>query len=138
MRCLLAQRGQLVTKAALLDAVWLETTEAGLGKTALVEAFVTELDTYGALWIGQGQGAEHYGAGEAYLPVLETLGRLCRGPSGQEVVTLLRPQAPTWLVQMPSLVHAADLETLRRRVAGATRDRMLRELAEALDLLTAR
>jgi hypothetical protein len=57
--------------------------------------------------------------------VLEALGRLCRGPGGQEVVALLGQQAPTWLVQMPGLVRVADLETLQRRVAGATRDRML-------------
>jgi tetratricopeptide (TPR) repeat protein len=53
-------------------------------------------------------------------------------------VALLEQQAPTWLVQMPGLVRPADLETLRRRVAGATQDRMLCELAEALDLLTMR
>jgi len=52
-------------------------------------------------------------------------------------VALLAQQAPTWLVQMPGLVRAAALETLQRRVAGATRDRMLCELAEALELLTA-
>ena len=113
------------------------TGEAGLGKTTLVEAFVAELGTHGPLWIGHGQCVEHYGAGEAYLPVLEALGRLCRGPGGQELVALLGQQAPTWLVQMPGLVRAADLETLRRRIVGATRERMLRELAEALELLTA-
>jgi DNA-binding winged helix-turn-helix (wHTH) protein/predicted ATPase len=113
------------------------TGEAGLGKTTLVEAFVAELGTQGPLWIGRGQCVEHYGVGEAYLPVLEALGRLCRGPGGQKVVTLLGQQAPTWLVQMPGLIRAADLEMLRRRIVGATRDRMLRELAEALDLLTA-
>jgi DNA-binding winged helix-turn-helix (wHTH) protein/predicted ATPase len=114
------------------------TGEAGLGKTTLVDAFLTALEAYGPLWIGRGQCLEHYGAGEAYLPVLEALGRVCRGPGGKEVVTLLGQQAPTWLVQMPGLVRAADLETLQRRLAGATRDRMLRELAEALELLTAR
>ena len=114
------------------------TGEAGLGKTTLVEAFAAELGSQGPLWIGHGQCVEHYGAGEAYLPVLEALGRLCRGPGGKELVALLGQQAPTWLVQMPGLVRTADLETLRRRIVGATRERMLRELAEALDLLTAR
>src|SRR5262245_57092394 len=89
------------------------TGEAGLGKTTLVDAFFTALEAYGALWIGRGQCLEHYGAGEAYLPVLEALGRVCRGPGGKEVVALLGQQAPTWLVQMPGLVHAADLETLQ-------------------------
>ena len=114
------------------------TGEAGLGKTTLVEAFVAAIGNHGPLWIGHGQCVEHYGAGEAYLPVLEALGRLCRGPDGKELVALLGQQAPTWLVQIPGLLRAADLETLRRRSAGTTRERMLRELAEALDLLTAR
>jgi predicted ATPase len=114
------------------------TGEAGLGKTALVEAFVAEVGAQGSLRIGHGQCVEHYGAGEAYLPVLEALGRLCRGPGGQEVVTLLGQHAPTWLVQMPGLVRATDLETLKHRMVGATRERMLRELAEALELLTTR
>jgi predicted ATPase len=114
------------------------TGEAGLGKTTLVEAFVAEMGDHGTLWIGSGQCVEHHGAGEAYLPVLEALGRLCRGPSGREAVALLGQQAPTWLVQMPGLIRAADLEALRRRIVGATRERMLRELAEALELLTAR
>ena len=54
-------------------------------------------------------------------------------PGGPEVVALLGQQAPTWLVQMPGLVQADDLETLQRRSAGATQDRMLWELAEALE-----
>src|SRR5215831_1507443 len=113
------------------------TGEAGLGKTTLVEAFVAQLDACGPLGIWHGQCVEHYGAGEPYMPVLEVLGRACRGPGGQEVVALLRQQAPTWLMQMPGLVRAADLEMLRRRMIGVTRERMLRELTEALDLLTA-
>ena len=59
------------------------TGEAGLGKTTLVEAFLAELGNHGPLWIGYGQCVEHYGMGEAYLPVLEALGRVCRGPGGQ-------------------------------------------------------
>src|SRR5262249_975321 len=68
---------------------------------------------------------------------LEALGRLGRGPRGQEWVALLGAQAPTWLVQLPGLVPAGDLEALQRHIGGATRDRMLRELAEALPVLTA-
>ena len=41
------------------------------------------------LWLGHGQCIEQYGAGEAYLPVLEALGRLCRGPDGERLVALL-------------------------------------------------
>src|SRR5437667_678115 len=83
------------------------------------------------LWIGRGQCIEHYGAGEAYLPVLEALGRLCREPGGRRLIELLSQHAPSWLVQMPALLSAAELETLQRKVAGATRGRMLAEMAEA-------
>jgi predicted ATPase/DNA-binding winged helix-turn-helix (wHTH) protein len=113
------------------------TGEAGLGKTTLVDAFAEAASRWGKLWIGRGQCIEHYGAGEAYMPVLEALGRLCREPGGQDLVALLARQAPTWLVQMPGLLSGADLEALQRRVLGATRERMLRELAEAIEVLTA-
>src|SRR5215467_11254249 len=38
---------------------------------------------------------------------------------------------------MPGLLSAAALEAVQRRALGATRERMLRELAEALEALTA-
>jgi predicted ATPase/DNA-binding winged helix-turn-helix (wHTH) protein len=112
------------------------TGEAGLGKTTLVEAFLEGIGAEGTLWIARGQCIEQYGAGEAYLPVLEAVGRLCRDPEGPEVLTLLARQAPTWVVQMPWLVDDTTLQTLQRRVLGATRERMLREMAEALAMVT--
>jgi hypothetical protein len=64
---------------------------------------------------------EQYGAGEAYLPVLEALGRIGRSADGEQLVTILRQYAPTWLVQMPTLLVAEEMESLQRQVAGATR-----------------
>lgn len=49
----------------------------------------------------------------------------------------LRRCAPMWLVQLPGLVSATELERLQRQVQGATRARMMRELGDALDVLTA-
>jgi predicted ATPase/DNA-binding winged helix-turn-helix (wHTH) protein len=112
------------------------TGETGLGKTTLVEAFLEDVGGDGRLWVGRGQCLEHYGVGEAYLPVLEALGRLCRQPDGQTLLALLVRQAPTWVVQMPWLVDDVTLDTLQRRVIGATRERMLREMAEAIEVLT--
>lgn len=63
--------------------------------------------------------------------------RLARGPRGDGVVTLLRRHAPTWLAEMPGLVPAGELPALQARSAGATRERMLREMAEALEALAA-
>jgi len=114
------------------------TGEAGIGKTAVVEALVEKARGDYGLWIGRGQCIEHHGAGEAYLPVLEALGQLCRGPASPEIIELLDRYAPTWLVQMPWLINVADRERLQRTVIGATRERMLREMAETLEALTAR
>jgi len=126
-----------------LDKVWrgtrqiiFVTGEAGLGKTTVVEAFVTEAERKGALWIGRGQCVEHYGAGEAYMPVLEALEQLCHTSGSQDLVAFMARQAPTWLVQMPWLLSAAALERLQRSTLGATRERMLREMARALEVLS--
>ena len=110
--------------------------EAGIGKTTVVEACVEQFQSEGDCWVGRGQCIEQYGAGEAYMPVLEALGRLCRGPEGREIVAVLNRYAPTWLVQLPSLIDAAELEALQRKTTGATQHRMLREMAEALEALT--
>ena len=113
------------------------TGEAGIGKTAVVEAFRAAVATDPAVWLAAGQCVEHYGTGEAYLPVLEALGQLCRGPGGERLVGLLQQHAPTWLVQMPWLLTAAHREQLRDELQGVTRERMLREFAEVVDTLTA-
>ena len=114
------------------------TGEAGIGKTALVEAFVRRLASDGRLpWVAHGQCVEQYGSGEAYLPVLEALRRLCRGASGRTWVAGLRRYAPLWLAQLPGLLEPAERADLQRELAGATSERMLREMAEALETLTA-
>lgn len=75
--------------------------------------------------------------GELYLPVLEALDHLCEGPDGEKVIVIHRRYAPTWLLQFPKFVDDAEVVTLRRKIAGATRTRMLRELTDALTALTA-
>ena len=110
------------------------TGEAGMGKTTLVEAFLAQ-NTAG-LRVARGQCLEHFGAGEAYLPVLDGISRLCRAPSGGPVLETLRQHAPAWMAQLPSLIPAAEREDLHAHALGATRERMLREMAEALEALT--
>ena len=111
--------------------------EAGVGKTTVVDVFLARLDAGRAVRIGRGQCVEHYGEGEPYLSILEVLGQLCRGPDHQDVLAALRRYAPMWLVQLPGLVSETELERLQRQVQGAIAARMLRELAEALEVLTA-
>jgi predicted ATPase len=111
--------------------------EGGIGKTTVIDLWLTRLTARSTGWLGRGQCAEHYGAGEPYLPVLEALGQLGRGPAGAALLAVLRRYAPMWLVQLPGLVSAAELERMQRQVQGATQARMIRELAEAFDVLTA-
>ena len=68
---------------------------------------------------------------------MEAINRLCLGPEGERFIAVLRQHAPTWLVQLPPLVPEADREALQRQVQGSTKERMLREMAEALVALTA-
>src|SRR5215510_2551199 len=110
--------------------------EAGIGKTALVHTFVAQVVATEDVWVGHGQCLNHYGAGEAYLPLLEAVGRLGREPEGERLVAVLRQYAPSWLVQMPGLLPPSAWESLQRIAGGATQPRMLRELTEALDVLT--
>jgi predicted ATPase len=111
--------------------------EPGIGKTTLVDAFLARISSRRDAWLARGQCIEHFGAGEAYLPVLAALGELCREADGERLVGLLERHAPTWLAQMPALLAPAAHEALVRRTLGTTRERMLREIAEALEASTA-
>jgi DNA-binding winged helix-turn-helix (wHTH) protein/tetratricopeptide (TPR) repeat protein len=113
------------------------TGEAGVGKTSLVEAFVAQVRDNAALLIARGFCLEHRGAGEPYMPVLEALGRLCGEREGAPLLEALRTRATTWLTQLPWLLPQDEMEVVRRAALGATPERMLRELAEALEALTA-
>src|SRR5262245_6158730 len=109
------------------------TGEPGIGKTTLVDVFVERIGDP-TISVGRGQCVEHHGIGEAYLPILEAVGRLCRGPRGNRLVEILRQHAPTWLAQLPALVDSGD-NAFHQQVRGTTPQRMLRELAEALEVI---
>jgi DNA-binding winged helix-turn-helix (wHTH) protein/predicted ATPase len=111
--------------------------DPGVGKTTLVNLFLEHLAGRLHTTCARGQCVMHYGAGEAYAPVLEALGRLGHEGSGRALIRVLERCAPMWLVQLPALVESEELERLQRRVQGATRDRMVRELNDALERLTA-
>jgi DNA-binding winged helix-turn-helix (wHTH) protein/predicted ATPase len=135
-----AELAELERRLAEADAgarqIVFVTGEPGIGKTTLVDAFARAIGDRGG-WTARGQCVEHFGACEAYLPVLEALGRLGRQPRGEEMIAVLARHAPSWLVALPALVPDAELETLHRRAQGTTRERMLRELADAVEALTA-
>lgn len=130
-RLALAQRGerQLV----------FVTGEAGIGKTALIDAFLASRavgEQRGPVWIGRAGCVEQHGPQEPYMPVLDALQRLVRPPNVERMIALLRRAAPLWLAQMPWLLGEAEAAALRESLQGTRPERMPRELAGLLETLT--
>lgn len=108
------------------------TGAAGTGKTAVVDRFMSGPECL----VGWGQCVEQFGAGEAYLPVLQAWGGLARGPGAGLVLEVLRDCAPSWLAQLPGLDSAeSDRGEAFRGVSAA---RMMREFAVAVETLSAK
>lgn len=111
--------------------------EAGIGKTTLIDFFLSSRSGTLEIAVGRGQCFEGTGAGEPYGPVLEALGGLARGAHAARIVPLLRRYAPSWVAQLPWLVAEAERPALAQELLGVTRERMLREIAEALEAAAA-
>jgi DNA-binding winged helix-turn-helix (wHTH) protein len=111
--------------------------DAGIGKTALIDEFQQEA-SLGApdLLLGRGQCIDKYGDVEPYYPVLEALSELLRATARDSVIAALSLHAPTWLAQFPALLTPDRRGTLEREILGMTRDRMLREICDALETIS--
>lgn len=116
------------------------TGETGIGKTTLADEFMRRSrQSRTQLFGARGRCVEQYGTGEAYLPFLDALDGLLTGPGREHVAAVLRTYAPTWCLQFPAaFVSSKDLERLQWETIGATKARMLREMGEALRVLTAK
>ena len=136
--------------------------EAGIGKTALIDAFLSDVRGPKSREANQKAKIENQKSKIPYSPTpnpwsldwsggsaLSTTGRgrpICRCwkhwggwaecSGGERLVPVLSQVAPTWLAQLPALLSPAELEAVQRRVQGATRERMLREIAEAIEALS--
>ncbi len=119
--------------------------EQGIGKTALIDAFLDEAAPRvftrrswnpSRPWTARGHCIQSHGSTEAYMPLLEALTGLCRLPEHRRIAAVLRRHAPLWIAQMPSLAIRSRMKDIQRQVRDATRERMLRELAEAFEELT--
>jgi DNA-binding winged helix-turn-helix (wHTH) protein/predicted ATPase len=112
--------------------------EPGVGKSAVLAeglARMRERDRVAVTW---GNCIEQYGSGEPYQPILDALMRLCRGPAGDQTIEELERYAPMWLAQLPGLLAPREAAALQQRLVGTVRDRMLRELTNAVEALAAR
>ena len=111
--------------------------EAGVGKTTFVDLFVQRAGLLPDLRIARGQCIEGFGGQEAYYPILEAIDQLLRASDDGRFVRALATRAPTWLLQFPSLVKAEQRAALQRDTVGMTRERMVREVCDALESITA-
>jgi tetratricopeptide (TPR) repeat protein len=112
--------------------------EAGMGKSAVVGALVQRsLAIAPALFVARGRGVEQLGPGEAYLPLLEALEDLLHGAHPDIVREVLVAAAPTWAVQL-RFARSSAASALERESLGATRERMLREMGDAIAALAER
>jgi predicted ATPase len=112
------------------------TGDSGIGKTTLADEFQRQAATdVPPIRLARGQCVEGYGGKEPYFPMLEALGELCHGPSGATIVQILASKAPSWLAQLPAALKREHRAILQQEIQGTTRERMLREIGEALEAI---
>jgi DNA-binding winged helix-turn-helix (wHTH) protein/tetratricopeptide (TPR) repeat protein len=109
--------------------------EAGIGKTAFVESAVAQLARQG-LDLLYGRCTERFGTDEAFLPLIDALVTRSRQPNGLDLLTAMRTHAPTWMLQMPG-VNAKERAAFQEEVFGATRERMVREFCDLMEVMSA-
>jgi DNA-binding winged helix-turn-helix (wHTH) protein len=110
--------------------------EPGIGKTTLVDVFLDELEDRGVLAV-RGHCVEQFGTPEAYLAMIEVIGKLCRAERGESILGAFMRYAPTLLARLPHLVPDELHAEVSRRAQGGTDARMTRELGEALEVVCA-
>jgi predicted ATPase/DNA-binding winged helix-turn-helix (wHTH) protein len=69
----------------------------GIGKTALLDAFLRDAESLAPAIVGRGQCVEAIGRKEEYYPVMEALSQLCASPDGERACRILARMAPLWL-----------------------------------------
>jgi predicted ATPase len=71
--------------------------DAGIGKTALLDAFCQNLDRSTPVYVARGQCVQGVAHREEYYPVMEALAALCGSEQGQQAGATLSRLAPAWL-----------------------------------------
>ncbi len=105
---------------------------AGIGKTALVDAFVRQAASLHEVAVARGQCVEALGRKEEYYPVMEALVALCSSTDGERACQALARMAPNWL---PAIGH--DSQPASEAPAPVRAERRPGELCAALEELAA-
>ena len=133
-KSIVGRDGELVRLASILQAthekrqfVFL-TGEAGIGKTALIDAFCRQVISPSLVNIARGQCMQGFGGKEEYYPITEVLAQLCASPVGERACQLLARLAPAWLA---SRQHESSSQT-----SPHSADRMPGDICAALEELS--
>jgi predicted ATPase len=91
------------------------TGGAGIGKTALVDAFSSQASTLLSAVVVRGQCVEVLGNKENCYPILEALSQLCSSTDGTRACSILATRAPAWL---PAAERRQEPSTAPERTPG--------------------
>ena len=113
------------------------TGEPGIGKTSLSDEFLRRArKQQSGILMSRGRCVEQYGTGEAYLPFLDAMSGLLQAPGRERIAAVMRTYAPTWCMELPTaFASSGSLEKLQQETIGATKERMMREMGDALGML---
>jgi predicted ATPase len=108
--------------------------EPGIGKTTLVEDFLSDLAAAGqTCTVAQGRCSERLSGTEAYLPFLEALENLLHGQDGDAVARMMKVAAPTWYAQVvPLAAEDSSFARVLEQAKAVSQERLKRELGAFL------
>lgn len=120
------------------------TGEAGIGKTALADAFCSDLVSIPGVIVARGQCVEGLGLKDEYYPVKEALNQLCASVDAEWACAALARHAPAWLESLgrqqivtangtqPAVAKAMTSGDLCAALEELTRERQLILVVEDL------
>jgi len=135
----LAELGRAFESAAGGQGLFLCVTgEPGIGKTTLVEDFLSELAAIGRpCALARGRCSERLAGTDAYLPFLEALENLLHGDAGEAAARVMKATAPNWYAQVaPAAAEDSSLARVLAESKAATQERLKRELGAFLQELS--
>jgi DNA-binding winged helix-turn-helix (wHTH) protein/type II secretory pathway predicted ATPase ExeA/tetratricopeptide (TPR) repeat protein len=109
--------------------------ESGIGKTTLIDEFLTELASTHQVWIARGRATEQHGQHDAYLPLLEACDGFHRSPEAPLIAALFQQYAPQWLALLPALREIAPKATAHK-LPSPTREGLHQNVIVALEALS--
>ncbi|HEU0121772.1 MAG TPA: protein kinase [Bryobacteraceae bacterium] len=99
--------------------------EPGIGKSTLVEEFLTSVAADGVYTIARGRCSERLAGTEAYLPVFGALENLLQAGTHPGISELMKQTAPDWYAQIANATSSGAN-------AAISQDRLKRELGSLL------